>query len=89
MKLKPRLGLIDLLAGTSTHAAGFSYYNHCGKPAPVFVNHESSVWAFFGGVCYTGDPFAKVIRKTRGGVTKMPGRDEAGAVPCSGHLSKP
>ena len=89
MKLKPLLGLIDLLSNTSTHAAGFSYYNHRGKPAPVFVNHDSSVWAFLGGVCHTSDPFAKVIRKTGSGVTKTPGRDEAGAVPCSGHLSKP
>ena len=89
MKLKPLLGLIDLLSSTSSHAAGFSYYNHCGKPAPMFVNHKSSVWAFFGGVCHTGDPFAKVIKESRGGVTKTPGRDEANSVPYSGQLAKP
>ncbi|MFN0066851.1 MAG: hypothetical protein ACKVYV_04355, partial [Limisphaerales bacterium] len=56
--------------------------------APMFVNHESSVWAFFGEVCYTGDPFTQIIRETRGGVTRMLGRDEASAIPYSGYLKR-
>ena len=55
----------------------------------MFVNHESSMWAFFGEVCYNGDPFATIIQETRGGVTKTLGKDEGSAVPYSGYSSKP
>ncbi len=82
--------LVHTLGGGRTEIlGGFSYTTTAGKFAPMFVNHESSVWAFFGEVCYNGDPFEKVIEETRGGVTKTLGKDEASAVPYSGYSSKP
>ena len=41
----------------------------------MFVNRESSMWAFFGEVCYNGDPFAVLVEETQGGVTKRFGKD--------------
>jgi hypothetical protein len=49
---------------------GFSYTTTAGKLAPMFVNDDSSVWAFFGEVCYNGDPYAVMIRETRNRETK-------------------
>ena len=82
--------LVHTLGGGRTEIlGGFSYTTTAGKLAPMFVNHESSMWSFFGEVCYTGDPFQKIIEETRGGVTKTLGKDEANAVPYSGYSSKP
>ena len=36
----------------------------------MFVNDDSSLWAFFGEVCYNGDPYAVMIRETRNRDTK-------------------
>lgn len=44
---------------------GFSYTTTAGKLAPMFVNDDSSVWAFFGEVCFNRDPYAVLIRETR------------------------
>lgn len=82
--------LVHTLGGGRTEIlGGFSYTTTAGKLAPMFVNHESSVWAFFGEVCYTGDPFTRLIEETRGGVTKTLGQGEAGTIPYSGYISKP
>ena len=82
--------LAHTLGGGCTEIlGGFSYTTTAGKLAPMFVNHESNVWAFFGEVCYNGDPFATIIKETRGGVTKTLGKGEASAAPYSGYLSKP
>ncbi len=82
--------LVYTLGGGRTEVlGGFSYTTTAGKLAPMFVNDESSVWAFFGEVCFNGDPFATIIKETRGGVTKTLGRDEASSVPYSGYASKP
>jgi hypothetical protein len=61
--------------GRSEVLGGFSYTTTAGKLAPMFVNRESSMWAFFGEVCYNGDPFAVRVEETRGGVTKRLGKD--------------
>ena len=82
--------LVHTLGGGRTEIlGGFSYTTTAGRLAPMFVNHESSVWAFFGEVCYTGDPFARIIEETRGGVIKTIRRNEASAVPYSGYSKKP
>ena len=82
--------LVHTLGGGRTEIlGGFSYTTTAGKLAPMFVNDESSMWSFFGEVCYTGEPFQKIIEETRGGVTKTLGKDEANAVPYSGYSSKP
>lgn len=52
--------------GRSEILGGFSYTTTAGKLGPMFVNHDSSVFTFFGEVCYNGDPFATLIRETRG-----------------------
>jgi hypothetical protein len=42
------------------------------------------VWAFFGEVCYNGDPYAVMIRETRGRDTKEVKRADAPFVSYSG-----
>lgn len=70
--------------GKSEILGGFSYTTTAGKLAPMFVNTASSVWAFFGEVCYTGDPFATLIQETRGTETKMIHRGEGNTLPYIG-----
>lgn len=63
--------LVHTLGGGRTEIlGGFSYTTTAGKLAPMFVNDDSSVWAFFGEVCYNGDPFAVLIRESRKGMTR-------------------
>ena len=75
--------------GRTEILGGFSYTTTAGKLAPMFVNDDSSVWAFFGETCFNGDPFATIIKETRGGITKTLGKDEASAVPYSGYMKHP
>jgi len=56
--------------GRSEIFGTFSYTTTAGKLAPMFVTEDASVFAFFNEVCYTGDPFAILIRETRKGVVK-------------------
>ncbi len=64
-------------AGRTEILGGFTYTTTAGKLAPMFVNDNSSVWAFFGEVCFNGDPFAVLIRELRGGSRKeVKRRDE-------------
>lgn len=70
--------------GTSEIIGGFSYTTTAGKLAPMFVNLNSSVWAFFGEVCYTGDPFEVLIQETRGKETKTIRRGEGDTLPYIG-----
>ena len=51
--------------GRSEILGGFSYTTTAGKLAPMFVTDNSSVFTFFSEVCYSGDPFATLIRETR------------------------
>jgi hypothetical protein len=82
--------LVHTLGGGRTEIlGGFSYTTTAGKLAPMFVNGDSSVWTFFSEVCYNGDPFTKIIRETRRGVTKELGKDEARTVPYSGYSQRP
>ncbi len=63
--------LLDTRAGGRSEVlGGFSYTTTAGKLAPMFVNDNASVFAFFSEVCYSGDPFATLIRETREGITK-------------------
>jgi len=71
-------------AGRSEVIGGFSYTTTAGKLAPMFVNEDSSVWAFFNEVCYNNDPFSVIIRETRQGETRIVERGEKRAVPYSG-----
>ena len=82
--------LVHTLGGGRTEIlGGLSYTTTAGKLAPMFVNDESSIWAFFGEVCNTGDPFTTIIQETRGGAAKTLGKDKASTVPYSGYAAKP
>ena len=74
--------------GRSEVIGGFSYTTTAGKLAPMFVNENSSVWAFFSEVCFNGDPFAVRIVETRGGETKTVGKAEGRTAPYSGYSPK-
>lgn len=77
--------LVHTLNGGRTEIlGGFSYTTTAGALAPMFINDNSSVWAFFGEVCYNGDPYKVLVRETRDGVTKELGRDDGKTLPYSG-----
>ena len=81
--------LVRTLGGGRTEIlGGFSYTTTAGKLAPMLVNEASAVWAFFGEVCFSGDPFAVRIRETRGGETKTIGKDEGNTLPYSGRAGR-
>ena len=69
--------------GRSEMLGGFSYTTTAGKRAPMFVNTDSSVWAFFSEVCFNGDPFAVLIRETRGAETKEIAKGSGDTAPYS------
>ena len=56
--------------GRSEILGGFSYTTTAGKLAPMFVTENASVFAYFGEVCFNGDPFSVIIRESRGTQTK-------------------
>ena len=67
--------------GVSEIYGGFSYTTTAGKLAPMFVTEDSQVFAFFGEVCYSGDPFSELIQETRKGVTKVVQREQGLTAP--------
>lgn len=70
--------------GRSEILGGFSYTTTAGKLAPMFVNDNSSVFAFFSEVCYNGDPFETLISETRQKTTKVLRRGEGSVSPYIG-----
>ena len=56
--------------GRSEILGSFSYTVGPGKLAPMFVIDNARASFTFGEVNYTGDPFATVVRETRGGQTR-------------------
>jgi len=82
--------LVHTLGGGRTEIlGGFSYTTTAGKLAPMFVNTDSSIWAFFSEVCYNGDPFLVRVSETRGTETKNLGKDDGHTAPYSGRPPKP
>lgn len=71
--------------GRSEVLGGFSYTTTAGKLAPMFVNEESSVFAFLAEVCFNGDPFQTLIREVRGGEFRTVERGAGKTIPYSGH----
>ena len=71
--------------GRSEVLGGFSYTTTAGQLTPMFVNTDSSVWAFFGEVCYTGDPFSVRVLETRGSETKTVGKGAGSTLPYAGY----
>ncbi len=56
--------------GRSEVFGNFSYTTTAGTLAPMFITRDASVFAFFGEVCYTGDPYRTLVRETRGAQTR-------------------
>jgi len=82
--------LVHTTSGGQTELFGtFSYTTTAGKLAPMFITEDSSVFAFFNEVCYSGDPFETLIRETRQGVTKIFKRSEATMTPYIGRPANP
>ena len=74
--------------GRSEILGGFSYTTTAGKLAPMFINDNSSVFAFFSEVCYNGDPFATLVSEQRGDQVKTIKRGEGATLPYIG-ISNP
>jgi len=70
--------------GRNEVLGGFSYTTTAGRLAPMIVNDNSSVFAFFSEVCNNGDPSAQRIKETRGTETKLVDKDEGGISPYAG-----
>jgi hypothetical protein len=81
--------LETLGGGRSEVLGGFSYTTTAGKLAPMYVNNNSSVWTFFAEVCYSGDPFATIIRETRGPATRTVSNEDGNTAPYSGYRGEP
>lgn len=52
----------------------------------MFVDEESSVFTFFGEVCYNGDPFQTLVQESRAGETKFIRKGEGHTSPYIGTL---
>lgn len=78
--------LAHTLGGGKTEIlGGFSYTTTAGGLAPMFVNEDSSMWTFFGEVCYNKDPFTTLIREVRKGEVREVKSNPTSAAPYSGH----
>lgn len=77
--------LIHTTNGGRTELFGtFSYTTTAGKLAPMFITEDASAFVYFNEVCYTGDPFATLVRETRKGVTRTVERGQGGIAPYIG-----
>ncbi len=76
--------------GRSEVLGGFSYTTTAGKLAPMFVNSNSSVFAFFAEVCFNGEPFETIVTELRGQDTRSIQRLDGNALPYIGvtHYSR-
>lgn len=70
--------------GRSEVFGTLSYTTTAGKLAPMFVTEDAAAFAFVGEVCYTGDPFAVLVRETRGGTTREVKRGAGSTTPYVG-----
>ncbi len=79
--------LVDTRNGGRTEIlGGFSYTTTAGSLAPMFVNKDSSVWAFFGEICFNGDPYRTLVRESRGMITKEISKGQGSTTPYSGRV---
>ena len=67
--------------GTTEILGGFSYTTTAGKLAPMFINEEANVFAFFGEVCFNGDPFQTWVLERNRGKSKTLRRGEGSLSP--------
>jgi hypothetical protein len=77
--------LVHALGGGRTEVlGGFSYTTTAGTLAPMFINENSSVWTWFGEICYNGDPFTTLVREVRDDEIREIKPGEGGIFPYSG-----
>lgn len=63
--------LLDARPGSVTEVlGGFSYTTTAGKLAPMLVVQSADVFAYFGEVCFNGDPFLTLARETKASQTR-------------------
>jgi hypothetical protein len=74
--------------GRTEVLGGFSYTTTAGTLAPMFVNEDSDVFAFFAEVCFNGDPFTTLVRETRRGEVRELRRGERVSLPYAGVPSR-
>ncbi len=68
--------------GASSEIFGnLSYTTTKGKLAPMFLTEDSNAFAFFGEVCYSGDPFKTLVVEKRGNESKTILSGEGGLAP--------
>ena len=70
--------------GITEILGGFSYTTTAGKLAPMFINDNANVFAFFGEVCFNGDPFETLIVEKRNPKTRTLKRGEGSLSPYIG-----
>jgi hypothetical protein len=70
--------------GRSEILGGFSYTTTAGQLAPMIVNHDSSVFTYFGEICFNGDPFTQIIQEMRGKKRINQSREQGHTAPYSG-----
>lgn len=70
--------------GQSEIFGTFSYTTTAGKLAPMFMTEDAEVFAFFNEICFSGDPFAMLIRESRKGVVREVRRGEGNSMPYVG-----
>jgi hypothetical protein len=75
--------------GRSEILGGFSYTTTAGKLAPMFINRDASVFAFFNEVCYNDDPFETLVEETRNGKKKQLKRGDIRTMPYIGVIPSP
>lgn len=70
--------LIETKAGATTELlGGLSYTTNHGQLAPMFVSEDARVSYVIGEVCYSGDPYTKLVKETRRGVERVLNRGDA------------
>jgi Pectate lyase superfamily protein len=72
--------------GRSELYGTMSYTTTAGKLAPMFITEDAEAFAFFGEVCYTGDPFAVWCKDKQGSSEKTL---KAGAGGLAPYISRP
>jgi Pectate lyase superfamily protein len=74
--------------GQTELLGGFSYTTTAGKLAPMFVNEGADMWAFFGEICFNGDPYTTLVKETRDKVTKTLLPADGQTMPYSGRSKR-
>jgi hypothetical protein len=77
--------LLEATGGSRSEILGnFSYTTTAGGLAPMFINRDSSIFAFFGEVCFNGNPFTTLVQETRGTETRTLHRTNGHTIPYLG-----